>query len=97
MAGTVPAKLILQLTTAFRDGGLSNRTGTFFFKEYLHKSEVPVLAIAADRDLICPPDAVYGKLPSSRNTCTNIARLEFICFLLFNVSGSQFFPQKLQG
>ncbi|XP_058184697.1 uncharacterized protein LOC131302097 isoform X2 [Rhododendron vialii] len=56
---TVPAKLILQLTTAFREGGLSNRTGTFFFKEYLHKSEVPVLAIAADRDLICPPEAVY--------------------------------------
>ncbi|KAG5532333.1 hypothetical protein RHGRI_026835 [Rhododendron griersonianum] len=62
---TVPAKLILQLRTAFRDGGLSNRTGTFFFKEYLHKSEVPVLAIAADQDLICPPEAVYGKLPSS--------------------------------
>lgn len=56
---TVPAKLILQLTTAFREGGLSNRSGTFFFKEYLHKSEVPVLAIAADRDLICPPEAVY--------------------------------------
>lgn len=84
MAGTVPAKLILQLTTAFREGGLSNRSGTFFFKDYLHKSEVPVLAIAADRDLICPPEAVYGKLPSSRNTSTYIALLEFVYFLLFH-------------
>lgn len=59
-AGTVPAKVLLQLTTAFRDGGLRNRTGTFFFKEHLHKIKVPVLALAGDEDLICPPEAVYG-------------------------------------
>ncbi|TVT99367.1 hypothetical protein EJB05_55255, partial [Eragrostis curvula] len=56
---TVPAKVLLQLTTAFRDGGLRNRTGTFFFKEHLHKIKVPVLALAGDEDLICPPEAVY--------------------------------------
>ncbi|WVZ69205.1 hypothetical protein U9M48_018028 [Paspalum notatum var. saurae] len=56
---TVPAKVLLQLTTAFRDGGLCNRTGTFFFKEHLHKIKVPVLALAGDEDLICPPEAVY--------------------------------------
>ncbi|CAL4948012.1 unnamed protein product [Urochloa decumbens] len=56
---TVPAKVLLQLTTAFRDGGLCNRTGTFFFKEHLHKIKVPVLALAGDEDLICPPQAVY--------------------------------------
>ncbi|TVU35460.1 hypothetical protein EJB05_17350, partial [Eragrostis curvula] len=56
---TVPAKVLLQLTTAFRDGGLRNRTGTFFFKEHLHKFKVPVLALAGDEDLICPPEAVY--------------------------------------
>jgi pimeloyl-ACP methyl ester carboxylesterase len=62
---TVPAKVLLQLTTAFRDGGLCNRNGTFFFKEHLHKIKVPVLALAGDEDLICPPEAVYGLATSS--------------------------------
>jgi hypothetical protein len=65
-SGTVPAKVLLQLTTAFRDGGLRNRTGTFFFKEHLHKIKVPVLALAGDEDLICPPEAVYGLSTISR-------------------------------
>lgn len=59
-AGTIPAKLILQLTTAFKEGGLCDRSGKFFYKEHLHKSSVPILAIAGDRDLICPPEAVEG-------------------------------------
>jgi pimeloyl-ACP methyl ester carboxylesterase len=63
--GTVPAKVLLQLTTAFRDGGLRNRTGTFFFKEHLNKIKVPVLALAGDEDLICPPEAVYGLATTS--------------------------------
>ncbi|XP_022878480.1 uncharacterized protein LOC111396311 isoform X2 [Olea europaea var. sylvestris] len=57
---TVPAKLLLQLTTAFRAGGLRDRSCQFFYKDHLHKSNVPVLALAGDRDLICPPEAVYG-------------------------------------
>lgn len=61
IAGTIPAKLILQLTTAFRAGGLSDRSGKFFYKDYLPKSNVPILAIAGDEDLICPPEAVEGK------------------------------------
>ncbi|XP_052490144.1 uncharacterized protein LOC105791095 isoform X2 [Gossypium raimondii] len=56
---TVPAKLLLQLATAFEEGGLRDRSGTFFYKNHLSKSNVPVLAIARDQDLICPPDAVY--------------------------------------
>ncbi|KAJ4820566.1 alpha/beta hydrolase family protein [Rhynchospora pubera] len=56
---TVPAKVLLQLTTAFRDGGLRNRNGDFYFKEHLPNCNVPVLALAGDRDLICPPEAVY--------------------------------------
>jgi pimeloyl-ACP methyl ester carboxylesterase len=60
LAGTIPAKLLLQLTTAFRERGLCNRDGTFFYKEHLHKSTVPILAIAGDKDLICPPEAVEG-------------------------------------
>ncbi|KAL0326962.1 UNVERIFIED_CONTAM: hypothetical protein Sangu_1774200 [Sesamum angustifolium] len=56
---TIPAKLLLQLTTAFREGGLRDRSGAFFYKDHLHKSNVPVLALAGDRDLICPPEAVY--------------------------------------
>jgi len=60
LVGTIPAKLILQLTTAFRERGLCNRNGTFFYKDHLHKSNTPILAIAGDRDLICPPEAVEG-------------------------------------
>ncbi|GAV70375.1 LOW QUALITY PROTEIN: Abhydrolase_6 domain-containing protein, partial [Cephalotus follicularis] len=55
---TIPAKLILQLTTAFREGGLCDRSGRFFYKDHLHKSNVPVLALVGDQDLICPPEAV---------------------------------------
>ncbi|KAK7314600.1 hypothetical protein VNO77_33127 [Canavalia gladiata] len=56
---TVPSKLLLQLSTAFQKGGLRDRSGTFFYKDHLRKSNVPVLAIAGDQDLICPPEAVY--------------------------------------
>lgn len=56
---TIPAKLLLQLTTAFREGGLRDRSGNFLYKDHLDKSNVPVLALAGDRDLICPPEAVY--------------------------------------
>lgn len=56
---TIPAKLLLQLTTAFREGGLRDRSGTFLYKDHLHKTSVPVLALAGDRDLICPPEAVH--------------------------------------
>ncbi|KAA8541292.1 hypothetical protein F0562_025255 [Nyssa sinensis] len=59
---TVPSKLLLQLTTAFQKGGLCDRDGTFFYKDHLHKSSVPILALAGDQDLICPPEAVYVKL-----------------------------------
>jgi pimeloyl-ACP methyl ester carboxylesterase len=60
LAGTVPSKLLLQLKTVLQKGGLRNRNGTFFYKDHLRKSKVPVLAIAGDKDLICPPEAVYG-------------------------------------
>lgn len=51
---------MLQLTTAFKEGGLRNRKGTFFYKDHLPNINVPVFAVAGDRDLICPPEAVYG-------------------------------------
>ncbi|CAA6671340.1 unnamed protein product [Spirodela intermedia] len=56
---TIPAKLLLQLTTAFREGGLRNRSGSFLYKNHLPKCSTPVLALAGDEDLICPPEAVY--------------------------------------
>jgi hypothetical protein len=62
MQGTVPAKLLLQLATAFQEGGLCDRSGTFFYKEHLCKSNVPILALGGDQDLICPPEAVYGRM-----------------------------------
>lgn len=60
LAGTIPAKLILQLITAFREGGLCDRSGKVFYKDNLHKCDIPVLAVAGDKDIICPPEAVYG-------------------------------------
>ncbi|XP_024030351.1 uncharacterized protein LOC21396449 isoform X2 [Morus notabilis] len=56
---TIPAKLLLQLASAFYKGGLRDRNGTFFYKDHLHKTNVPVLAIGGDQDLICPPEAIY--------------------------------------
>lgn len=57
----MPSKLLLQLSTAFQKGGLRDRKGTFFYKDHLCKINVPVLALGGDQDLICPPEAVYGK------------------------------------
>ncbi|KAL1216842.1 hypothetical protein V5N11_025331 [Cardamine amara subsp. amara] len=56
---TVPAKLVLQLATAVDHGGLRDRTGTFYYKDHISKTNVPILALAGDWDIICPPDAVY--------------------------------------
>lgn len=61
---TIPAKLLLHLTTVFQPGGLRNRTGTMFYKDHLHLSNAPVLAIAGDEDLICPPAAVEDTVKS---------------------------------
>lgn len=55
-------KLLLQLATVFQPGGLANRDGTFKYKQNIGKITVPVLAVAGDQDLICPPVAVLGKL-----------------------------------
>ncbi|KAM1085294.1 hypothetical protein ACFX2B_010963 [Malus domestica] len=55
---TIPAKLLLQLTTAFRKGGLRDRSGAYLYKDHINKSSVPILALAGDQDLICPPEAV---------------------------------------
>jgi len=60
LSGTIPAKVLLQLSSVFQEGGLRDRSGTFFHKDHLCKINVPVLAIAGDQDLICPPEAVYG-------------------------------------
>jgi pimeloyl-ACP methyl ester carboxylesterase len=48
------------MTTAFQEGGLQNRSGSFLHKDHLGKSNVPALATAGDQDLICPPEAVHG-------------------------------------
>lgn len=61
---TIPMKLLLQLTTVFQPGGLRNRTGSVLYKEGIQKCQVPVLAIAGDHDMICPPPAVIDTLNS---------------------------------
>ncbi|MCE3215303.1 hypothetical protein HAX54_001799 [Datura stramonium] len=56
---TIPAKNIYhKLTTAFRRGGLRDRSGKIFYKDNLHKSTTaPSVAVAGDK-IICPPEAV---------------------------------------
>ncbi|KOM54424.1 hypothetical protein LR48_Vigan10g031600 [Vigna angularis] len=56
---TIPSKILLQLSSVFQEGGLRDRSGTFFYKDHLCKIDVPILAVAGDQDLICPPEAVY--------------------------------------
>ncbi|CAM6119148.1 unnamed protein product [Calypogeia fissa] len=56
--GTIPVKLLLHLSTVFQPGGLATRDGSFKYKQNIGKVTIPVLAIAGDRDLICPPVAV---------------------------------------
>ncbi|GJW29745.1 hypothetical protein Tco_0046620 [Tanacetum coccineum] len=51
---TIPAKLLLQLASAFKERGLSDRSGTFFYQEHIHKINVPILVVASDQDAICP-------------------------------------------
>eukprot|EP00246_Nothoceros_aenigmaticus_P009136 TRINITY_DN24468_c0_g1_i1.p1 TRINITY_DN24468_c0_g1~~TRINITY_DN24468_c0_g1_i1.p1 ORF type:complete len:152 (+),score=25.12 TRINITY_DN24468_c0_g1_i1:42-458(+) len=56
--GTIPVKLLLHLSSAFKPGGLKNRNGTVLYKELVKDNQIPVLALAGDSDLICPPAAV---------------------------------------
>ncbi|KAL3692264.1 hypothetical protein R1sor_005915 [Riccia sorocarpa] len=56
--GTIPVKLLYHLSTVFQPGGLRSRDGSIRYKENISKCDVPVLALAADKDLICPPVAV---------------------------------------
>lgn len=60
--GTIPMKLLYHLTTVFQPGGLRSRDGSVGYKDLLKNCKVPVMAIAGDRDMICPPDAVVGKV-----------------------------------
>lgn len=62
-SGTIPVKLLLQLATTFQPGGLRNREGKVIYKDRLRSCKVPVLAIAGDQDLICPPLSVTGEIP----------------------------------
>ncbi|KAF8111352.1 hypothetical protein N665_0076s0327 [Sinapis alba] len=55
----VPAKLLYQLATSVDKGGLRDRTGSFYYKDHISTTNVPILALAGDWDLVCPPDAVY--------------------------------------
>lgn len=79
----------MQLTTAFQEGGLRDRNGTFFYKHHLHKSNVPVLAIAGDRDVVCPPEAVYGRIIIDIISASSISKLSsniiFVSFSVFDV------------
>jgi len=54
-------RLLHQLKSTFDRGGLRNRDGSVSYKELLKNCDVPVMVIAGDRDLICPPSAVIGE------------------------------------
>jgi pimeloyl-ACP methyl ester carboxylesterase len=67
---TIPMKLLHQLKSAFDRGGLQNRDGSVSYKDLLKDCEVPVMAIAGDRDLICPPSAVIDTVEVFPNGVT---------------------------
>ncbi|OWM86289.1 hypothetical protein CDL15_Pgr011113 [Punica granatum] len=95
---TIPAKLILQLTTAFKEGGLCDRSGKFFYKDHLHRSSVPILALAGDKDLICPPEAVEVGIsgPEGENSFLILRQAsvaEYCC--IFANGASVFVPKPL--
>ena len=54
-------KLLLQLATLFHDSGLRDRSGRVAYAKGLRDCRVPVLALAGNADLICPPIAVTGE------------------------------------
>ncbi|XP_022137193.1 uncharacterized protein LOC111008720 isoform X1 [Momordica charantia] len=56
---SVPSKVLVQLSTVFEEGGLRDRNGMFQYKDHLCQSNIPILALAGDQDIICPPEAVY--------------------------------------
>ncbi|GBG68616.1 hypothetical protein CBR_g3157 [Chara braunii] len=64
---SIPVKLLGQLASVFRPGGLTNRDGSKKYMDGLADCPVPVLAFAGDEDTICPPAAVeetISKLPA---------------------------------
>ncbi|GJV30368.1 hypothetical protein Tco_1386816 [Tanacetum coccineum] len=46
-------KLVLK-NFSFKERGLSDRSGTFFYQEHIHKINVPILVVASDQDAIYP-------------------------------------------
>ncbi|KAG0622972.1 hypothetical protein M758_3G138100 [Ceratodon purpureus] len=67
---TIPMRLLHQLKSAFEPGGLKNRDGSVSYKDLLKDCEVPVMAIAGDRDLICPTPAVIDTIEVFPNGAT---------------------------
>ena len=84
----MPAKVVLQLTTAFKEGGLCNRNGTFSYKDHLRECQTPVLALAGDKDLIQNEPLVMaehrlGKILSLRSAITSDSFWSYIKKLLY--------------
>jgi len=79
---TIPVRLLLQLESVFLQGGLRNRSGSVAYRKGLKDCRTPVLALAADADLICPPIAVTGAPPvaSLRPCCNGCAWDCLSCF-----------------
>ena len=85
----------MQLATAFEEGGLRDRSGSFQYKDHLGKTNVPVLAIAGDQDLICPPEAVYGSSLFHLVCMHLLLALNFEVILTF-LSGDDDFMDQIQ-
>ena len=85
------------MASAFREGGLCDRSGTFFYKDHLHKTNVPILALGGDQDLICPPEAVYGRRVIHVNVsqvCLPITHLSLVFLCSVSLHGIE---QKQQS
>lgn len=58
---SIPVRLMLQLASLFRGGGLRDRSGKVQYSKGLKDCTVPVLALAGDKDPVCPPQLVKGQ------------------------------------
>lgn len=77
-------RLLYQLISAFQPGGLKSRDGSVKYKELLKECKVPIMAIAGDHDMICPPSAVAGEISDfSVNDMANALNLsKHLCIVL---------------
>ncbi|XWS37626.1 hypothetical protein CRYUN_Cryun19dG0060900 [Craigia yunnanensis] len=79
-ADDASAVVFMCAKSSLSGGWIRDRNGTFFHKDHLCKSNVSVLAIAGDQDLICPPEA-YVMISNEQKQAIDLVYPNIIEFL----------------